>query len=141
MTFEYKVQGGDFTHAGYASSQVKKMLKQLDVDNVVIKRVVVCLYEAEVNIVAHAWDGVISIELETDTIFMKLTDNGPGIPNIDQAMQRGFSTASHEVREMGFGAGMGLPNISANADKFLITSEPGKGTTVEITINLNSTAV
>ena len=141
MTFEYKVQGGDFTHAGYASSQVKKMLKQLDVDNVVIKRVVVCLYEAEVNIVAHAWDGVISIVLETDTIFMKLTDNGPGIPNIDQAMQRGFSTASHEVREMGFGAGMGLPNISANADKFLITSEPGKGTTVEITINLNSTAV
>ncbi|HHV00515.1 MAG TPA: ATP-binding protein [Bacteroidales bacterium] len=141
MTFEYKVQGGDFTHAGYASSQVKKMLKQLDVDNVVIKRVVVCLYEAEVNIVAHAWDGVISIVLETDTIFMKLTDNGPGIPNIEQAMQRGFSTASHEVREMGFGAGMGLPNISANADKFLITSEPGKGTTVEITINLNSTAV
>ena len=141
MTFEYKVQGGDFTHAGYASSQVKKMLKQLDVDNVVIKRVVVCLYEAEVNIVAHAWDGVISIVLETDTIFMKLTDNGPGIPNIEQAMQRGFSTASHEVREMGFGAGMGLPNISANADKFLITSEPGKGTTLEITINLNSTAV
>lgn len=141
MTFEYKVQGGDFTHAGYASSQVKKMLKQFDVDNVVIKRVVVCLYEAEVNIVAHAWDGVISIVLETDTIFMKLTDNGPGIPNIEQAMQRGFSTASHEVREMGFGAGMGLPNISANADKFLITSEPGKGTTVEITINLNSTAV
>ncbi|HMT67530.1 MAG TPA: ATP-binding protein, partial [Bacteroidales bacterium] len=81
------------------------------------------------------------IVLETDTIFMKLTDNGPGIPNIEQAMQRGFSTASHEVREMGFGAGMGLPNISANADKFLITSEPGKGTTVEITINLNSTAV
>lgn len=141
MTFEYKVQGGDFTHAGYASSQVKKMLKQLDVDNVVIKRVVVCLYEAEVNIVAHAWDGVISIVLETDTIFMKLTDNGPGIPNIEQAMQRGFSTASHEVREMGFGAGMGLPNISANADKLLITSEPGKGTTLEITINLGSTAV
>lgn len=141
MTFEYKVQGGDFTHAGYASSQVKKMLKQLGVDNAVIKRVVVCLYEAEVNIVAHAWDGIISIELETDTIYMKLTDNGPGIPNIDQAMQRGFSTASHEVREMGFGAGMGLPNISANADKLLITSEPGKGTTLEITINLGSTAV
>ena len=140
MSFEYKVLGGDFTHAGYASSQVKKMLKQLGVDNTVIKRVVVCLYEAEVNIVAHAWDGLISIILDADTVFMKLADNGPGIPDIGQAMQKGFSTASPEVREMGFGAGMGLPNISANADRFLITSEPGRGTTLEITINLNGTA-
>lgn len=140
MSFEYKVLGGDFTHAGYASSQVKKMLKQLGVDNTVIKRVVVCLYEAEVNIVAHAWDGIINIILDADTVFMKLTDNGPGIANIEQAMQKGFSTASPEVREMGFGAGMGLPNISANADRFLIRSEPGTGTTLEITINLNGTA-
>ncbi len=140
MSFEYKVLGGDFTHAGYASSQVKKMLKQLGVDNTVIKRVVVCLYEAEVNIVAHAWDGIISIILDADTVFMKLADNGPGIADIGQAMQKGFSTASPEVREMGFGAGMGLPNISANADRFLITSEPGRGTTLEITINLNGTA-
>jgi serine/threonine-protein kinase RsbT len=116
MSFEYRVTGGDFTHAGYASSQVKKMLKQLGVESTVIKRVVVCLYEAEVNIVAHAWDGIINVDLDTDTIFMKLTDNGPGIADIGQAMQRGFSTASPEVREMGFGAGMGLPNISANAD-------------------------
>ncbi|HNT92677.1 MAG: ATP-binding protein [Bacteroidales bacterium] len=141
MSFEYKVTGGDFTRAGYASSQVKKMLKQLGVDNTVIKRVVVCLYEAEVNIVAHAWDGVISVDLNTDSIFLKLTDNGPGIANIEQAMQKGYSTASPEVREMGFGAGMGLPNISANADRFVINSEPGKGTTLEITINLNSNAV
>lgn len=141
MSFEYTVTGGDFTHAGYASSQVKKMLKQLGVDSTVIKRVVVCLYEAEVNIVAHAWDGIINVDLDTDTIFMKLTDNGPGIADIGQAMQKGFSTASPEVREMGFGAGMGLPNISANADIFNITSEPGVGTTLEITINLNSAAV
>ena len=141
MSFEYKVTGGDFTHAGYASSQVKKMLKQLGVDSTVIKRVVVCLYEAEVNIVAHAWDGVINVELDTDNIFMKLTDNGPGIADIEQAMQKGFSTASPEVREMGFGAGMGLPNISANADEFIIKSEPGVGTTLEISINLNSAAV
>lgn len=141
MSFEYKVTGGDFTHAGYASSQVKKMLKQLGVDSTVIKRVVVCLYEAEVNIVAHAWNGVINVELDTETIFMKLKDNGPGIADIDKAMQKGYSTASHEVREMGFGAGMGLPNISANADRFIITSEPGVGTTLEITINLNSIAV
>lgn len=140
MSFEYKVLGGDFTHAGYASSQVKKMLKQLGVDNTVIKRVVVCLYEAEVNIVAHAWDGIINILLDADSVFMKLTDNGPGIASIEQAMQKGFSTASPEVREMGFGAGMGLPNISANADRFIITSEPGRGTTLEITINLNGTA-
>jgi anti-sigma regulatory factor (Ser/Thr protein kinase) len=141
MSFEYRVTGGDFTHAGYASSQVKKMLKQLGVESTVIKRVVVCLYEAEVNIVAHAWDGIINIDLDSDTIFMKLTDNGPGIADINQAMQKGFSTASPEVREMGFGAGMGLPNISANADIFEITSEPGAGTTLEITINLNSAAV
>ncbi len=141
ISFEYKVTGGDFTHAGYASSQVKKMLKQLGVDSTVIKRVVVCLYEAEVNIVAHAWDGVINVELDTDIIFMKLTDNGPGIANIGQAMQKGFSTASPEVREMGFGAGMGLPNISANADNFVIKSKPGVGTILEITINLNSAAV
>ncbi len=141
MSFEYTVTGGDFTHAGYASSQVKKMLKQLGVDSTVIKRVVVCLYEAEVNIVAHAWDGIINVDLDTDTIFMKLTDNGPGIADIGQAMQKGFSTASPEVREMGFGAGMGLPNISANADIFNISSEPGVGTTLEITINLNSAAV
>jgi anti-sigma regulatory factor (Ser/Thr protein kinase) len=141
MSFEYTVTGGDFTHAGYASSQVKKMLKQLGVDSTVIKRVVVCLYEAEVNIVAHAWNGIINVDLDTDTIFMKLTDNGPGIADIGQAMQKGFSTASPEVREMGFGAGMGLPNISANADIFNISSEPGVGTTLEITINLNSAAV
>lgn len=141
ISFEYSVTGGDFTHAGYASSQVKKMLKQLGVESTVIKRVVVCLYEAEVNIVAHARDGIINVDLYTDTIFMKLTDNGPGIADIEQAMQKGFSTASPEVREMGFGAGMGLPNISANADRFDISSEPGVGTTVEITINLNSSAV
>lgn len=141
MSFEYKVTGGDFTHAGYASSQVKKMLKQLGVDSTVIKRVVVCLYEAEVNIVAHAWDGVINVDLDTDNIFMKLTDNGPGIADIEQAMQKGFSTASPEVREMGFGAGMGLPNISANADNFIIKSEPGVGTTLEISINLNNAVV
>ncbi|MDX9773208.1 MAG: ATP-binding protein [Bacteroidales bacterium] len=141
MSFEYKVTGADFTHAGYASSQVKKMLKQLGVDSTIIKRVVVCLYEAEVNIVAHAYSGTIFVRLDPDMINLKLTDKGPGIKDISLAMQKGFSTASSEVREMGFGAGMGLPNISANADIFTITSEPGTGTTLDITINLNSTVV
>jgi serine/threonine-protein kinase RsbT len=141
MNFEYKVTGGDFTRAGYASSQVKKMLKQLGVDSSVIKRVVVCLYEAEVNIVAHAWEGTIFVTLDAETIRMRLADNGPGIPDIGLAMQKGYSTASPEVREMGFGAGMGLPNISANSDSLVITSEPGKGTTLDISINLSSPAV
>jgi len=140
MSFEYKVEGGDFTHAGYASSQVKKMLKQLDVDNSIIKRVVVCLYEAEVNIVAHAYSGIIYVTLDTDNINLKLVDKGPGIPDIPLAMQKGFSTASPEVREMGFGAGMGLPNIKENADKFNITSEVAIGTTLDITILLNNLA-
>lgn len=138
MSFEFKVEGGDFTHAGYASSQVKKMLKQLGVDSNIIKRVVVCLYEAEVNIVAHARSGVIYVALEADNINMRLVDSGPGIPDIPLAMQKGYSTASKEVREMGFGAGMGLPNISANADSFDISSVPSTGTTLDITINLNS---
>jgi len=137
MNFEYKVIGGDFTHAGYASSQVKRMLKQLDVDSNIIKRVVVCLYEAEVNIVAHAWRGTIFIDLSSDLITMRLTDEGPGIPDIHLAMQKGYSTASPEVREMGFGAGMGLPNINSNADRFEITSEIGKGTSLNILIFLN----
>ena len=134
MTTSFCVEGGDFTLAGFASSQVKKMLKELSVDPVVIKRVVVALYEAEVNIVAHAYRGEIHVEIEPDFIQMVLKDEGPGIPDIEQAMQRGFSTASAKVREMGFGAGMGLANISDNADEFTIETEVGKGTTLSIKI-------
>ncbi len=133
MVFEYPVQGGDFTNAGTVSSKVKKMMRQLGVDAGVIKRTIVALYEAEVNIVAHAYKGVITVQLESDKIYIKLDDEGPGIPDINQAMQRGYSTASPEVREMGFGAGMGLPNIKANSDVLEVHSVVGKGTTVEIT--------
>ena len=135
MVFEYPVQGGDFTNAGTVSSKVKKMMRQLGVDAGVIKRTIVALYEAEVNIVAHAYKGVITVQLEQDKIYIKLDDEGPGIPDINQAMQRGYSTASPEVREMGFGAGMGLPNIKANSDVLEVHSVVGKGTTVEITNN------
>ncbi len=135
MLFEYKVEGGDFTQAGYASSQVKKNLKQLGVDSSVIKRVVVALYEAEVNIVAHAYRGVIFADIESTGIKLRLEDEGPGIPDVGQAMTKGFSTASSAVREMGFGAGMGLPNISENADSLSIETEVGKGTTLTIVIN------
>ena len=132
MQFEYIIEGGNFSKAGTASSLFKKVLKQLNVDPKLIKRTVVALYEAEVNIVAHAYNGIIKIDIDTDRIYINLTDEGPGIPDIELAMQKGYSTATPEVREMGFGAGMGLSNIKANADSLRIQSEVGKGTTVEI---------
>lgn len=137
MLFEYKVEGGDFTMAGVASSQVKKNLKQLGVDSSVIKRVVVALYEAEVNVVAHAYRGVIYVDIKGDGIKLRLEDEGPGIPDVSLAMTKGFSTASSAVREMGFGAGMGLPNISDNADSFSIETVVGKGTTLHIEIKFS----
>ncbi|PKP36613.1 MAG: anti-sigma regulatory factor [Bacteroidetes bacterium HGW-Bacteroidetes-15] len=137
MQFEYKIEGGDFSNAGLASSQVKRVLKQLNVDPKTIKRVVVCLYEAEVNIVAHAFRGTIYSDIDTERIVMKLVDEGPGIADIPLAMQKGYSTASAEVREMGFGAGMGLPNIENNADELKINSVINQGTTVEIVVYLN----
>lgn len=126
------MEGGDFTNAGTTSSKVKKMMKQLGVDPAIVKRTVVALYEAEVNIVAHAYRGVIYVDLEDTSVSIKLVDEGPGIPDINQAMQKGYSTASPEVREMGFGAGMGLPNMQSNSDKLTVNSVVGKGTTVEI---------
>ncbi len=130
MQLNFHVEGGDFTGAGTASSQVKKALKQINVDPSVIKRVVVALYEAEVNIAAHAFRGDIDVDIDPQRV------EGPGIADIERAMQKGFSTASQQVREMGFGAGMGLPNIKENSDELNITSEVGKGTVLEITINL-----
>jgi serine/threonine-protein kinase RsbT len=134
MHFEYQIEGGNFTKAGFASSEIKKKLKQLNVDLGIIKRTVVSTYEAEVNVVAHAYSGTIYVDFDPEKIVIRLADEGPGIPDIEQAMKEGFSTASSKVREMGFGAGMGLPNIKKNADDFQITSEVGKGTTVQITM-------
>jgi anti-sigma regulatory factor (Ser/Thr protein kinase) len=137
MHFEYNIEGGDFSNAGFTSSAIKKILKQLNVDPVIIKRTVVALYEAEVNIVAHAYRGKIYADVEEDAILIRLVDEGPGIPDIDKAMEVGYSTASQSVREMGFGAGMGLPNIKNNTDRMSITSKVGEGTTVEIYNNLH----
>ena len=138
MQFAYLVEGGNFSKAGYPSSEVKKNLKHLNVDGRVIKRTVVALYEAEVNIVAHAYRGEITVEIDTDKIFIRLADEGPGIPDIPKAMEIGYSTATSAVREMGFGAGMGLSNMKNNSDKLEITSEVGKGTCVEITNYFNN---
>jgi anti-sigma regulatory factor (Ser/Thr protein kinase) len=137
MHFEFNVEGGNFSKAGTASSQLKKILKQLNVDPKVIKRVVVALYEAEVNVVAHAYNGMIYIDIDTHKITIQLIDEGPGIQDIELAMQKGYSTASPAVREMGFGAGMGLPNIKNNTDELKVSSEVGKGTTVEMTTYLS----
>jgi len=137
MQFDFEVEGGNFSKAGTASSEVKKILNQLNVDYKVIKRIVVALYEAEVNIVAHAHRGWITVNIDTEKIKLNLDDEGPGIPDIEQAMQAGFSTASAKVREMGFGAGMGLPNIKKNVDELKIESEVGKGTKVEFVVYLN----
>ncbi|HBL76869.1 MAG: anti-sigma regulatory factor [Bacteroidetes bacterium GWF2_42_66] len=128
MRLSFKIEGGDFTQAGQASSEVKKVLKQLGIDAKTIKNIVIALYEAEVNIVAHAYRGTIDVEIDDKKITIRLTDEGPGIPDIEMAMKEGFSTASKKVREMGFGAGMGLPNIKKNTDLMDIKSTVGVGT-------------
>ncbi|MBE6336437.1 MAG: anti-sigma regulatory factor [Lentimicrobiaceae bacterium] len=136
MHLEYTVVEGDFVNAGSASSSIKKTLKQLNVNPSIIKRVVVALYEAEVNAIAHAYGGVIKADIDANTICISVIDKGPGIPNIEWAMQEGNSTASPEVRDMGFGAGMGLPNIKKNVDRLDVQSTVGVGTTVTMEVNL-----
>lgn len=113
------------------------MLKQLNLDIRTIKRLVVAMYEAEVNIVAHAYSGEVTVHVNEERIKVIFDDHGPGISDIEQAMQEGYSTASEQVREMGFGAGMGLPNMKSHADELNISSEVGRGTKVEIICYIN----
>ncbi len=128
MELVFDIRGGDFANAGNASSKIKKVLKQLNIDSKTIKRIVIAVYEAEVNVVAHAKRGILKALVGNNCIEIELADEGPGIENVEKAMEAGFSTASKEVREMGFGAGMGLPNIRKNTDELDILSEVGKGT-------------
>ncbi len=137
MDFKFDIEGGNFLKAGTASSDVKKVLKRLNVDPKLIKRIVVSIYEAEVNVVAHAYEGQMNVSIFPEKIVVKIVDKGPGIPDIDLAMQKGYSTASAEVREMGFGAGMGLPNIKKNTNELNIKSQVGVGTEVELVNYLN----
>lgn len=138
MKFEFNIEAGDFSKVGFASSQLKKIMKQLVGDHKIVKKVVVALYEAEVNVVAHAYSGNVVINIDTEKIVIEVNDKGPGIPDIQLAMQEGFSTASEKVREMGFGAGMGLANIKNNSDEFHIKSEVGVGTKLTIIANLKT---
>lgn len=130
MQVSYELEGGNFTQAGHASSNVKRLLKQLSIDTQIVKRIVIALYEAEVNVVAHAYRGTIKAIFDSDKITIVIEDQGPGIADIEKAMEKGYSTASQKVREMGFGAGMGLPNMKKNVDMLDIKSTVGEGTTV-----------
>lgn len=132
MKLTFNIQGGDFTNAGYPSSEVKKVLKQLAIDGKTIKNIVIALYEAEVNVVAHAWKGTVSVDIDENKITILVEDEGPGIPDVSLAMQAGYSTASKKVRDMGFGAGMGLPNMKKNTDELVIETEVGIGTKVKM---------
>ena len=134
MHNEFTVVEGDFANAGKASSEIKKTLKQLNIDNQKIKKIVVAVYEAEVNAIAHAYGGTIYVDLDEEKICVLIKDKGPGIPDIARAMEKGFSTASAKVREMGFGAGMGLPNMKKYSDLMDIDTEVGVGTTVTVTV-------
>jgi len=134
---EFPVHGGDFDKAGEVSTQIKAILKAAGIPDDLIRRVVIACYEAEMNVVIHADSGNIRFLLTPTNIQIYIRDRGPGIEDIEQAMKEGFSTASDEMREMGFGAGMGLPNIKKSSDGFEITSTVGEGTELKIVIEHN----
>jgi anti-sigma regulatory factor (Ser/Thr protein kinase) len=133
---EYIIPANDFSIAGEASSSVRKLLNQLGVDPSIVKRTSIAMYEAEINAVIHGNGGNALVEIFGDKIVILIYDEGPGIENIELAMQEGYSTAPDDIREMGFGAGMGLSNIKKHADEFVLESVPGKGTKVYITMYL-----
>lgn len=136
LTFDYVVPGDDFTQAGAASSDVKRKLKQIGCNADVIRRVAIAMYEGEINMVIHANGGIITVEISDDNIKIVLKDQGPGIPDISKAMEEGYSTAPENVRSLGFGAGMGLPNMKKYSDRMEIESTLGKGTTVTMDIHI-----
>lgn len=134
LRYHFDVDGNDFSSAGVASVSVKKILREIGFDSEVIRRVSIAMYEAEINMVIHAGGGVADVEVSPEKIVLVLKDNGPGIADIDLAMSEGYSTAPDNIRSLGFGAGMGLPNIKRYSDDFKIESTLGKGTTLTITV-------
>jgi anti-sigma regulatory factor (Ser/Thr protein kinase) len=130
----FTIHGKDFLAAGHVSTEIKGMLKELGVDAAIIRRVAIASYEAEMNVVMYANDATVTLSVTPRVIRITVDDRGPGIPDVGLAMQEGYSTATHEMREMGFGAGMGLPNIKKNSDEFTIESAVGKGTTLRIAV-------
>lgn len=135
----FEIVGGDFNNAGKASTSIKEILKEIGIDASIIIRASIAIYEAEMNVVMYAEKGILTLNISPEKLHFKLEDKGPGINDITMAMKEGFSTATEKMREMGFGAGMGLPNIKKNADQLEITSTPGQGTTLDILFCLNKT--
>lgn len=134
LTFRYEIDGDDFTRAGEASSSIKNKLKQLGLDSDVIRKVAIAMYEGEINMVIHADGGKITVTVSDTEITMILSDTGPGIPDVEKAMQEGYSTARAEVRSLGFGAGMGLPNMKKYTDEMHIDTTVGRGTTITMKV-------
>ena len=137
----YFIKARDFLRAGEASIAVQNLLKSMNLNAKLIRRVAICGYEGEMNVVMHGGDGRLSVEINAENLIMEITDDGPGIEDIDLAMQPGFSTASDEYREMGFGAGMGLPNIKTNSDELTIVSHKNHGTCVRMVFHLDEQGV
>lgn len=138
MREEFDVQGGNFDRAGEISSEIKETLRDLGISAPSIRRAVVVAFEAEMNVVMYARKGTLTFILTEDEVRLEVRDEGPGIPDLEQAFQEGFTTASDEMRELGFGFGMGLPNMKKNSDELRIETEVGKGTSVFARIRLNS---
>ena len=134
ITLHYEVSGTDFTCAGEASGKIKKTLKELGFPANITRNMAIAVYEGEINMVIHGGGGVIDAEITPDCISVELADQGPGIPDVSLAMQEGFSTAPDNVRQLGFGAGMGLPNIKKYTDEMVIETEVGKGTTIKLKV-------
>jgi serine/threonine-protein kinase RsbT len=130
----FAITGGDFTNAGEVSSKVKKILQEAGVPSRIIRRVTISTYEAEMNVVCYARQGTLTLSVTPEVLRIRVADEGKGIEDIQLALKEGYSTASDAIREMGFGAGMGLPNIKKNSDEFHISSAIGKGTVLEIAI-------
>ncbi len=133
----FTIEGKDFIDAGMVSTEIKSMLKELGVGAEIVRRVAIAMYEAEMNVVMYAERATVTMELTPQAIKIVVDDRGPGITDVELAMQEGYSTATPEMRELGFGAGMGLPNIKRNSDDFKITSRVGKGTRLDIFIHIN----
>lgn len=134
----FTIQGRNFDKAGEVSSEIKVILSELQIDPVKIRRLVIIAFEAEMNVVMYAKCGIMTLLLTDEEIILEVIDEGPGIPDIELAMQEGYSTASDEMRELGFGFGMGLPNIKKNSDELHIESEVGKGTLLRAKVKLNN---
>jgi anti-sigma regulatory factor (Ser/Thr protein kinase) len=128
----FHIKSRDFIRAGEASINIQNILKSMNFDPKLIRRIAICGYEGEMNAVMHGGDGLLMIEIDAEKLVLEISDDGPGIEDIDMAMQTGFSTAEDEHREMGFGAGMGLPNMEKNSDQITVESEKGQGTRVQM---------